>query len=156
MRHARGMLLAAFVLMSVPAAAQLASAKPAQKHISAEGVARAWMVDLNAGMETGDFRALGQLYADDATFTVSTPAGVTTVYRGRDQILGFYRGLAVAERGSTFTQDSLTRLAPDVVLAYEQAGKPGQSKPARCIHVYQVRKGLIRNEHWTVFFGGTP
>src|SRR5690348_17236128 len=99
MRLPRGFLLVMFVLISVPAATGLVSAKPAQQHSSAEGVARAWMVALNAGMATGDFTALGQLYAADATFTQSTPAGVTTVYRGRAQILGFFRGLAVAERG---------------------------------------------------------
>jgi hypothetical protein len=156
MRHSRVYLLAAVVMvLSVPAAILLASAMPAQKHRSAEGVVTAWLQALNAGMQTGDFTALGELYAEDATFTLSNPTGSTSVYRGRDQIVDFFEGFQRGEPELRFTQESMASIAREVVVAYENASSPALAAPARCFHVFQVRKGLVQDEHWSVFFGGT-
>jgi hypothetical protein len=156
MRLSRVYLVAAvFMVLSVPAATHLASAMPAQKRLSAQGVVTAWLRALNAGMHTGDFTALGALYAADATFTLSNPTGITSVYRGRDQIVAFFEGFQRSEPGLQFTQESMASLAREVVVAYENAGSQPLSARPRCFHVFQVRKGLVQDEHWVVFFGGT-
>src|SRR4051812_27586533 len=143
MRRLQLYLFAAAILtMSVPTAVHLASAMPAQNHVSAQGTVRAYFEALNAGMQTGNFDAVGELYAEDATLTQSNPAGVTSVFQGREQILGFYRSFYAKFPGLQFRQDAMHSLANDVVLSYETAGTPTQSAPGRCMHVFRVRTGL--------------
>ena len=155
MRRSRMFLLAVvFLVVTVPAATHLVSAMPAQRHKSAQRVVTEWLHTLNASMHTGDFTALGKLYAKDATFTLSNPDGSTSVYRGRDQIVDYFEGFQRDAPGLQFTQVSMSSLAREVVVSYETAGS--SPTPPRCFHVFQVRNGLVQDEHWVVYFGGAP
>jgi hypothetical protein len=72
------------------------------------------------------------------------------VYRGREAIVAYFEEFQRSEPGLQFTQESLESLARDVVVSYETAGNPAD--PARCFHVFQVRRGLVQDEHWVVYF----
>ena len=52
-------------------------------------------------------------------------------------------------------------LAPgDVVqagfLSYEHAGRPAQTTPGRCAHLFNVHRGLISTLDWVTYYPGVP
>jgi hypothetical protein len=111
---------------------------------------------LNAGMISGDFSELAEVYAPDAVLTQSNPKGVTIVANGLDAITAWYQGFQAKFHGIQFTQDSMRSLAPHVVLSYEHAGLATATAPGRCMHVFTIEGGKIASTDWATFFGGTP
>ena len=113
---------------------------------------------LNAGMASAnaDFSALPTVYAEDAVLTQSSPAGVTNVYRGVTAIIGFYVAAWQNFHGLHWTQDHVRNLDSAVVLSYEHANRPGQTKPGLCAHLFKVHRGLISTLDWVTYFPGVP
>ncbi len=148
------LLAAALIAVGVLSGTALVSAMPSEQHRNPEGVVAAYFDALNAGMRSGDFSAVGALYAADATLTQSNPLGVTKVFRGRDAILGFYRSLRTQLPGFQWSTESLRQLEPGVVLAYERAGSPAMAVPGRCFHVFQVHRGVLQSVNWVTYYGG--
>jgi hypothetical protein len=133
-----------------------AAAEPGPTH--AEQVVTRYFGILNAGMTSAnaDFTALATVYAGDAALTQSSPAGVTSVYHGLDAIIGFYVTAWQNLHGITWTQDQIRNLASDVVLSYEHAGQPAQTKPGRCAHLFKLHRSLISSLDWVTFYPGVP
>ena len=148
------LLAAALVAVCVLSGTALVSARPRAQPRTPEGVVDDYFAALNAGMRSGDFAAVGALYAADATLTQSNPQGVTKVFRGREAILGFYRSLRTQLPGFQWSTERLGQLAPGVVLAYERAGSPAMAVPGRCFHVFQVHGGLLQSVHWVTYYAG--
>jgi hypothetical protein len=96
------------------------------------------------------------VYAKGAALTQSSPAGVTTVYQGLDAVIGFYVVAWQNFHGIAWTQDQVRSLASTVVLSYEHAGRPGQTKPGRCAHLFTVHRGLISTLDWVTYYPGVP
>jgi hypothetical protein len=111
---------------------------------------------LNAGMLSGDFSALAEVYAPDAVLTQSNPKGVTVVAHGLTEITAWYQGFQAKFPGIQFTQESMRSLAPHVVLSYERAGGPTWVAPGRCMHVFALKGGKIVSTDWATFYGGQP
>jgi hypothetical protein len=124
----------------------------------AESVVTRYFGILNAGMASAnaDFSALATVYAKGAALTQSSPAGVTTVYQGLDAVIGFYVAAWQNFHGIAWTQDQVRSLASTVVLSYEHAGRPGQTKPGRCAHLFTVHRGLISTLDWVTYYPGVP
>jgi hypothetical protein len=99
---------------------------------------------------------LATVYAKGAALTQSSPAGVTTVYQGLDAVIGFYVVAWQNFHGIAWTQDQVRSLASTVVLSYEHAGRPGQTKPGRCAHLFTVHRGLISTLDWVTYYPGVP
>ncbi len=112
---------------------------------------------LNAGMAstTGDFSAMAEVYANDATLTQSNPAGVTTINQGIDAIIAFYGRAYVKFRGYQWTLDTTRWLTHHIALNYEHAGSPPLTVPGRCAHLFTLRHGRIQTLDWVTYFGGT-
>ena len=108
----------------------------------------------NAGMKNGDFSAMASVFAPDATFTRSTPLGVTKVYHGLKAIIAALTAIQKTFAGYQWTVDSMRSLDQWVVLAYEHAGSPPLSVAGRCEHVFVVVDGKIRSYDWTTFYPG--
>lgn len=143
----------------VPTAARTlgASAAPvvvASPQHAAQEFVKTFISALNSGMESKDFIGLATLYAPGATLTVSNPKGVTTLFHGRTQIIGFYQGVAKAENSPHFSIDQLRGLSRNVVFTYEHAGHPQQTAPARCTHLYVIKHGKIVMDDFVVFYPG--
>ena len=113
---------------------------------------------LNAGMAStdGDFSALATVYDDNAILTQSNPAGVTKVFQGLEAVTGFYVTLWHSFHGIQFSQDHIRNLSEDVVLSYEQAGKPTWTAQARCAHLFKIRGRRIRTLDWVTYYAGIP
>ncbi len=113
---------------------------------------------LNAGMASADadFSALRTVYAPDAVLTQSSPAGVTHVYEGRHAVIGFYVSAWQNFHGLHWTQDHMRSLDTHVVLSYEHAGRPNQTKPGNCAHLFAVHRGLIDTLDWVTYYPGIP
>ena len=127
-------------------------------HLRAQRVVTKYFGILNAGMSStdGDFSALAGVYAPNAVLTQSNPAGVTHVFHGLDAITGFYVSLWKAFQGIQWSQDQIRNLAEDVVLSYEQAGKPTWTAPGRCAHLFKVRDRRILTLDWVTYYAGIP
>ena len=113
---------------------------------------------LNAGMASsnGDFSAMADVYAANATLTQSNPAGLTVVSHGIDTIIAFYASLWTKLHGDQWTLDSTRWLARDIALNYEHAGSPPLTVPGRCAHLFVFRHHRIHTLDWVTFFAGTP
>jgi hypothetical protein len=142
----------ATVSLVVPTAAYAGDGLDAQR------VVTKYFGILNAGLASadGDFSALATVYDSNAVLTQSNPAGVTKVFQGLDAVMGFYVGLWHIFPGIQFTQDHVRNLAEDVVLSYEQAGKPTWTAQGRCAHVFKVRHHRIRTLDWVTYYAGIP
>ncbi len=82
MHRSRVSLVAtALIAVGVLSGIVLVAARPREQPRNPEGVVTAYFAALNAGMRSGDFAAVGALYAADATLTQSNPQGVTKVFR---------------------------------------------------------------------------
>jgi SnoaL-like domain len=108
----------------------------------------------NAGMLSGDFSALKQVYAPKAVLTQSNPLGETKVSRGLIQITAFYEAAYAKFKGAQWTQDSMRSLSKDVTLSYEHAGDATFKVPGRCAHLFVVKKGKIQSLDWITFYSG--
>ena len=135
-----------------------ADAATEQGPTHAEQVVTRYFGILNAGMTSAnaDFAALTTVYAADAVLTASSPAGVTTVYHGLDAVIGFYVAAWQNLHGITWTRDQVRNLANGVVLSYEHASRPAQTKAGRCAHLFKVHRGLIISLDWVTFYPGVP
>jgi hypothetical protein len=124
----------------------------------AENVVTRYFGILNAGMASADadFSALTGVYAETAVLTQSSPAGATNVYEGLDAVIGFYVAAWQNSHGITWTQEHERNLANTVVLSYEHAGRPAQTKPGRCAHLFTVHRGLISTLDWVTYYPGVP
>jgi hypothetical protein len=111
---------------------------------------------LNAGILTGDFTALVNLYAPDGVLTASTPNGGTKVVTGSAQLLTFFQAYRTAHPGLVFSVDSVRVLSPHIVLTYEHGLPPGWSAPGRCMHLYILKQGHVQSLDWATFFPGKP
>ena len=158
----RQILAGAAVAVPIGAASLLAPAEayasdePAGSRV--EDVVTRYFGILNAGMAStnADFSALASVYANKAVLTQSSPAGVTHVYEGLDAVTGFYVAAWQNFHGITWTQDHIRNLASTVVLSYEHAGRPGQTKPGLCAHLFKVRRGRISSFDWVTYYPGVP
>ncbi len=130
--------------------------EPAASH--AQQVVTRYFGILNAGMASAnaDFSALAGVYAKDAVLTQSSPAGVTKVYQGLDAVTGFYVAAWQNFHGITWTQDHVRNLASTVVLSYEHAGRPNQTKPGLCAHLFTVHHSRISSLDWVTYYPGVP
>jgi hypothetical protein len=147
--------LAAVVIVSLTAVTAVrTSAQAPSRPANAQAVVTRYFEILNAGMKSGDFSGFASVFAPDATFTKSTPTGVTTVYHGLAAITKSYHTLQTSLPGYQWTTDSLRMLSPTVMLAYEHAGSPPLTAAGRCTHVFVVRDGKIATYDWIVFFPG--
>jgi len=79
-----------------------------------------------------------------------------SVYEGLDAVTGFYVAAWQNFHGITWTQDHIRNLASTVVLSYEHAGRPGQTKPGLCAHLFKVRRGRISSLDWVTYYPGVP
>ena len=152
-------VLSAYGLQAHAAAAAAAANPSPQDGQPDQAVVEHYFQVLNAGMISGDFSALADVYWADATLTQSTPKGVTTVYRGLDAIIAWYQAFQAAHPGMQFTQDTAhprRNLAPHVILTYEFAGPVGWTHPGHCMHVFAIQGGYIATLDWTTFYGGAP
>ena len=124
----------------------------------AENVVTRYFGILNAGMASAnaDFSALATVYASDAVLTQSSPAGVTNVYQGLAAVTGFYVTAWQNFHGLRWTQDHVRNLDNSVVLSYEHANRPGQTKPGLCAHLFKVHRGLISTLDWVTYYPGVP
>jgi hypothetical protein len=124
----------------------------------AQSVVTRYFGILNAGMASAnaDFSALATVYASDAILTQSSPAGVTNVYQGVNAIIGFYVAAWQNFHGLHWTQDHVRNLDSAVVLSYEHANRPGQTKPGLCAHLFKVHRGLISTLDWVTYYPGVP
>ena len=114
-----------------------------------------YIQDLNAGIQSGDFTALVNLYAPDAVLTASTPNGVTTTATGRAEIEAFFQHFRSIHPGLVFAIDSIRIISPHVALTYEHAAPPGWVAPGRCMHLYTIKSGQVQSLDWATFFPGT-
>lgn len=121
---------------------------------SATATVHAYFQALNAGMQSGDFRALASVYAPGATLTQSNPLGQTKVSHGLTQIIAFYKGAYAKLAGYHFTQDAMRSLSTTNVLSYEHAGSPPLSVAARCEHLFVIKNGRIATLDWVTFYAG--
>ena len=128
----------------------------AKKGGNPEAVVQKYFGILNAGMQSGDFSVLATVYAADAVLTQNSPAGVTNVYHGLAQIIGFYQAAYAKFKGFQWTQDAMRKLSGTVLLSYEHAGSPPQAVRGRCSHLFVVKGNKIRSLDWTTFYGGQP
>jgi SnoaL-like domain len=161
-----GLGLCAVLLVGASSAYRLQAAHAAANPSSSpqdgqpdQAVVEHYFQILNAGMISGDFSALADVYWPDATLTQSTPKGVTTVYSGIDAIIAWYAAFAAAHPGMQFIQDTAhprRNLAPHVVLTYEYAAPVGFTHPGHCMHVFAIQGGYIATLDWTTFYGGAP
>jgi hypothetical protein len=144
---------AATVSLLVPTAAYAGDG-----HLGAQRVVTKYFGILNAGMAStdGDFSALATVYDKNAVLTQSNPAGVTNVYRGLDEVMGFYVALWHIFQGIQWSQDSIRNLSADVVLSYEHAGKPTWTAQGRCAHLFKVGHHRIRTLDWVTYYAGIP
>ena len=72
-------------------------------------------------------------------------------------VIGFYVAAWQNFHGIAWTQDQVRSLASTVVLSYEHAGRPGQTKPGLCAHLFTVhRGGLISTLDWVTYYPGVP
>jgi hypothetical protein len=169
LRHRRtwvtsiGLIVFAVLLVGALSAyglqARAADTSPPQDGQPDQAVVESYFQILNAGMISGDFSALADVYASDATLTQSTPKGVTTVYSGIDAITAWYKAFQARLPGMQFTEDAnhpLRNLAPHVVLTYEYAAPVGFTHPGHCVHVFAIQAGRIATLDWTTFYGGAP
>jgi hypothetical protein len=143
----------AAVSVLVPAAAYADD-----RQIGSQRVVNKYFGILNAGIASanGDFSALATVYERDAVLTQSNPAGVRKEYRGLDQIMGFYVALWHIFPGIQWSQDSIRNLAKDVVLSYEQAGKPTWTAQGHCSHLFKVHGRRIHTLDWVTYYAGIP
>jgi hypothetical protein len=128
------------------------------EQIGAQRIVTKYFGILNAGMAStnGDFSALATVYDNNPVLTQSNPAGVRTVFRGLDEVMGFYVALWHAFQGIQWSQDDIRNLTPDVVLSYEHAGKPTWTAQGRCAHLFKVRDRRIRTLDWVTYYAGIP
>ena len=104
----------------------------------------------NAGMRSGDFSALAEVYSPDATLTHSAPNSVTKVVHGINAIIRFYQGIWTLYHGYQWTQESMRSLDSNVVLSYERAGTE-KLEAGRCVHLFVVQNGKIMSVYWVVY-----
>jgi hypothetical protein len=133
------------------AQAQTAAAKSDPRAID---VVESYLKIFNAGMISGDFSALSTVYAADATLTLSSPKGVTTVVHGLSDIITFEQSFQKKVPGYQWTIESIRGLAPDVVLVYQHAGSPPLTIPGRCSHLFVVEHGKITTYDWVTYYPG--
>jgi SnoaL-like protein len=126
--------------------------------LGAQRVVTKYFGILNAGMAStdGDFSALATVYDNNAVLTQSNPAGATKVLQGLDAVMGFYVALWHSFQGIQWSQDHIRNLSEDVVLSYEQAGKPTWTAQGRCAHLFKVRGRRIRTLDWVTYYAGIP
>ncbi|HWE61673.1 MAG TPA: nuclear transport factor 2 family protein [Chloroflexota bacterium] len=110
---------------------------------------------LNVAMQTGDFSAVVTAYAPDAVLTWSSALGVTTVFKGRAAIAGYYKAVYAKFPRLHFTLvGSEHNLSPSILLRYEKAITPSMVVPARCAHLFMIQSGLIASDDWVTYFPG--
>lgn len=127
------------------------------------GVVEHYFTILNAGMISGNFDALHQVDAPDATLFKSNPgSGTTHIYTGIDNIIAWYQVFQSAHPGLQFAEEETNEipqprrvLAPHVVLSYEDA-PAGAANPGDCMHVFTLKGGMIQTLDWVTFNAGTP
>jgi hypothetical protein len=146
-------LIIAILLASGAVATHVSAGTPASR-ADASSVVATYSSLFNGAMKSGDFSAMTSVFAPDATFTRSTPAGKTTVYHGIKAIIGALGGVYKTFPGYQWTIDRERPLDQWVVLAYEHAGSPPLSVAGRCEHVFMVVDGKIRSYDWTTFYPG--
>jgi hypothetical protein len=144
-------LLVVGALVALAACGSVAQAKGDPK---ATDVVESYLKIFNAGMLSGDFSALSTVYADDATLTLSSPKGVTTVVHGLADIITFEQGFQKKVPGYQWTVESMRSLASNVVLVYQHAGSPPLTIPGRCSHLFVVEHGKITSYDWVTYYPG--
>jgi ketosteroid isomerase-like protein len=146
------LLVGAFFAYGLRASA--AGSPPAQAERPDQEVVTYYFEVVNAGVLSGDFSELSEVYAPDATLTQSNPKGVTIVAQGLDAIIAWYQGLRARFPGIQFTQEQMRSLAPHVVISYERALPAGWVAPGRCMHVFALKEGKIISTDWATYYGG--
>jgi hypothetical protein len=136
--------------MAAPAFARSPSAIPGR---TAQAVVTTYFRIFNAGLQGAGFAALPSVYAPNATLTVSTPQGVTTVFQGLTPITGWYKGFAATHHGLRLTRERVRTPLPNVVIDYERAGMASHPLIGRCAHVFVVQQGKIVSDDFIVFYG---
>src|SRR5262245_39024887 len=148
-------LLAAVLLVGVllgsTRTAQATAADSGPQH--AQAIVAHYMALLDAGMQSGDFSQLADVYAPDATLHVAGgpfgPAGKT--FSGLGAITAFYQGLHGNVGAAQWTRDSGRNLAPNVVLTYEHVDFPGGGDPGFCAHVAVVSGDRLASLDWVIY-----
>jgi uncharacterized protein len=103
----------------------------------------------HAAFAVGDLQALSDMMADNVTWHVSG-GPLTGIYRGRDDVLGFFARLA-EETAGTFRLEVHDVLANDehsVALCTLSASRGDRSVDVPVVNVSHVREGKI-TEFWT-------
>ncbi len=134
----------------------VAQPQPTSSEPSALSVAKTYFQIFNAGMKSGDFSALSSVMAPDAVLTQSSPKGVTTVVHGLADITRFYQSMQTKLAGYQWTTESMRSVAPNVVLAYEHAGRPPLHVAGRCVHLFVIQNGKISTYDWATYYPGQP
>jgi ketosteroid isomerase-like protein len=98
---------------------------------------------LTVGRASGDYAALGALFASGATVTRHDGQGRSTTVRGRAQIVRLYRQVLSNEATAQWTQDATYLLSPTVILTYEHAIGLRLRAPQRSSHLFVVRDGKV-------------
>lgn len=152
-----GILLVSMCLLAACGAqvsAQTKTTTASAANPDAATVVKNYLRIFNAGMKSGNFSELEDVYARDATLTLSSPKGVTTVVHGFANLISFYQGFQKKFPGYQWTVESMRNLAPNVVLVYQHAGSPPQQVAGRCIHVFVIDEGKITTYDWATYYPG--
>lgn len=152
-----GILLVSMCLLAAcgaPTSAQTKTTTARAADPDATTVVKNYLRIFNAGMKSGNFSEMGDVYAPGATFTQSSPKGITTVVHGLANIISFYQSFQKKLPGYQWTVESMRNLAANVVLVYQHAGSPPQKIPGRCIHVFVIDEGKITSYDWATYYPG--
>jgi len=144
-------LLAGMVVGSARSASAAPAADPGPQH--AQQLVSQYVALLNAGMQSGDFAPLADVYAPDATLKIAGgPFGAPgKVFSGLGAITSFYSVLHGIVGQARWTQDAERTLAPNVVLSYEHVDFPGGGTPGVCAHVFVIRGDRIASLDWVIY-----
>ncbi len=107
----------------------------------------------NSTLRGGSVSQLAQVYTPDATLTVSTPAGQTSVFHKLPAIEGWYKAFAASHVGFTLKFVSERSPLPGMVVHYEIALNPANVIKGRCAHIFAVVNGMIVSDDFIVFAG---
>ncbi len=94
-----------------------------------------------------------QVYAPDASFIVSTPAGQTSTFHKLPAIEGWYKAFAATHAGFKLKEVSQFSPIPGMVVHYELAFNASNALVGRCAHIFAVANGMIVRDDFIIYWG---
>ncbi len=146
------LLLGSMLLVSITAsnAAVHTSAAPAP---SPSAVVLSYFTVFSNSLHGASISEFGTVYAPNATFVVSTPAGQTSVFHRLPAIEGWYKAFAASHVGYHLKEVSQYSPVPGMVVHYETAYDGANVVKGRCVHIFGVVNGMIVRDDFVVYAG---